>query len=109
MLRGIKPSLIEQNLNKILEILQEKNITVLLAGMLSQEHWENEYKKNLITYILNLQKNFKFLFYHFYWMVLHLILSLNLNDGKHPNPKGIKIISKNLEKKLIFFMIFLKK
>ena len=25
---------------------------------------------------------------------------LNLSDGKHPNQKGIKIISKNLEKKL---------
>ena len=26
---------------------------------------------------------------------------LNLNDGMHPNPKGVKIISKTIEKKLI--------
>ena len=26
---------------------------------------------------------------------------LNLTDGKHPNPKGVNLISKNLEKKLI--------
>ena len=37
MLRGIKPSLIKRNLNKKLEILQENNIVILLAGMLSQE------------------------------------------------------------------------
>ena len=37
MLRGIKPSLIKKNLNKILEILQEKKINILLAGMLAQE------------------------------------------------------------------------
>ena len=44
MLRGIKPSLVKQNLNKMLEILQERNITILLAGMLSQEALGNEYK-----------------------------------------------------------------
>jgi len=26
---------------------------------------------------------------------------LNLNDGMHPNPEGVKIISKTIEKKLI--------
>ena len=76
MLRGIKPSLIEQNLNKKLEILREKKIVVLLAGMLSQKNLGEKYiKNNLIIYTLNLQKNFKSLFYHFYWMELRLILS----------------------------------
>ena len=27
--------------------------------------------------------------------------NLNLKDGKHPNPKGVSLISKNLEKELI--------
>ena len=66
MLRGIKPSLIKKNLDKILEILQEKNITVLLAGMLSQETLGNDYKNKFDKIYPELKKNFKFLFYHFY-------------------------------------------
>ena len=53
MLRGIKPSLIKRNLNQILEILQKKKINILMAGMLSQESLGDDYKKNLIVYILN--------------------------------------------------------
>ena len=46
MLRGINTDLIKQNLNNILEILREKNIKILLAGMLSQETYGNKYKNN---------------------------------------------------------------
>ena len=53
MLRGIKPSLIKKNLNKILEILQEKKINILLAGMLAQETLGKNTKTNLMTYILS--------------------------------------------------------
>ena len=45
MLRGINPSQIRQNLDKILEILKEKKITVLLAGMLAQEAFGEKYKR----------------------------------------------------------------
>ena len=45
MLRGTNPSLVRQNLNKILEILTEKKITVLFAGMISQEAFGKKYKK----------------------------------------------------------------
>ena len=38
MLRGIKPSAIKKNLNNIIEILQDKNINILLVGMLAQKH-----------------------------------------------------------------------
>ena len=65
MLRGIKPIHIKNNLNKILEILKENKITVLLAGMISQETFGESYKKNLIEYILNWLTNLKFLFYLF--------------------------------------------
>ena len=45
MLRGIRPNLIRQNLNRILEILEEKKITVLLAGMKSQEDLDKNTKE----------------------------------------------------------------
>ena len=100
MLRGIKPSLIKQNLNKILEILQERNITILLAGMLSQETLGNEYKNKFDRIYPELAKKFQLPFLPFLLDGVALNAELNLNDGKHPNQKGIKIISKNLEKKL---------
>ena len=101
MLRGIKPSLIKKNLNKILEILQKKGITILLAGMLSQETLGNEYKKEFDKIYPELAKKFQVSFLPFLLDGIALNAELNLNDGKHPNHKGIKIMSKNLEKKLI--------
>ena len=100
MLRGIKPSLIKQNLNKIIEILKERNVTILLAGMLSQETLGNEYKKKFDSIYPELAKKFQISFLPFLLDGVALNAELNLNDGKHPNQKGIKIISKNLEKKL---------
>ena len=101
MLRGIKPSLIKQNLNKILEILEERNITILLAGMLSQESLGNEYKNKFDGIYPELAKKFQISFLPFLLDGVALNPELNLSDGKHPNQEGIKIISKNLEKKLI--------
>ncbi len=100
MLRGIKPSLIKQNLNKIIEILQEKKITILLAGMLSQEALGNEYKNKFDRIYPELANKFQISFLPFLLDGVALNAELNLNDGKHPNQEGIKIISKNLEKKI---------
>ena len=100
MLRGIKPSLIKKNLNKILEILQERNITILLAGMLSQETLGIEYKNKFDSIYPELAKKFQISFLPFLLDGVALNAELNLNDGKHPNQKGIKIISKNIEKKI---------
>ena len=101
MLRGIKPSLIKQNLNNILKILQEKKIKVLLAGMLSQEIFGEEYKKEFDNIYPELAKKFQISFLPFLLDGVALKPELNLSDGKHPNSKGIDLISKNLEKKLI--------
>ena len=100
MLRGIQPYLIKQNLNEIIEILKERNITILLAGMLSQETLGNEYKNKFDSIYPELAEKFQISFLPFLLDGVALNAELNLNDGKHPNQKGIKIISKNLEKKL---------
>ena len=101
MLRGIKPSLIKQNLNRILKILQEKKIKVLLAGMLSQEIFGEEYKETFDRIYPELAKKFQISFLPFLLDGVALNPELNLSDGKHPNAKGVNLISINLEKKLI--------
>ena len=101
MLRGINTDLIKQNLNNILEILREKNIKILLAGMLSQETYGNKYKYNFDEIYPELASKHKVAFLPFLLEGVALNPNLNLADGKHPNPKGVKLISKNLEKQLI--------
>ncbi len=101
MLRGIDPKLIRQNLNKILETLTKKQITVLFAGMIAQEALGKSYKKEFDKIYPELAKKFKVSFVPFLLDGVALNPELNLNDGKHPNAEGINLISKNLEKKLI--------
>ena len=101
MLRGLDPNIIKKNLNNILLILREKNISILLAGMISQNTYGNEYKTNFDAIYPELAKKFNVSFLPFLLEGVALIPKYNLDDGKHPNSKGVELISKNLEKKLI--------
>ena len=105
MLRGINPIQIRQNLDKILKNLTEKKITVLFAGMLAQESVGEKYKKEFDKIFPELAKKFKVSFLPFLLDGVALNPELNLEDGKHPNAEGIKVISKNLEKKLINLLL----
>ena len=101
MLRGIKPNLVRKNLNKILEVLKARKITVLFAGMVSQETFGEEYKNKFDKIFPELAIKFNVAFLPFLLDGVALKPEFNLKDGKHPNSKGINLISKNLEKKLI--------
>ncbi len=101
MLRGISPSLVRKNLSQILKILTEKKIIVLLAGMVSQESLGEKYKNEFDKIYPELAKKYKVSFLPFLLDGVALNPELNLTDGKHPNPKGVNLISRNLEKKLI--------
>ena len=68
--------------------------------MLSQETLGEDYKNKFDKIYPELAKKFQVSFLPFLLDGVALNAELNLNDGKHPNHKGIKIISKNLEKKL---------
>ncbi len=101
MLRGIKPNFVRKNLNKILEVLKARKITVLFAGMVSQETFGEEYKNEFDKIFPELAIKFNVAFLPFLLDGVALKPEFNLKDGKHPNSKGINLISKNLEKKLI--------
>ena len=101
MLRGIDPSLVRQNLNNILKELKKKKINVLLAGMLSQNTLGQEYKNNFDRIYPELADKYKISYLPFLLEGVALNPELNLNDGKHPNQKGVKLIGKNLEQKIV--------
>lgn len=105
MLRGIQPSIIKKNLSTILELLIKNKKKILLAGMLSQGTFGKEYKDNFDNIYPELARKFKISFLPFLLDGVALNPEYNLTDGKHPNSKGVNLISKNLEKKLIGIMV----
>ena len=51
MLRGIQPKEIKNNLDKIIKLTLNKNIKIILAGMIAPNSYEQNYKKNLTNCI----------------------------------------------------------
>ena len=100
MLRGIKPKETKENLEKIIKIIIDKNIKIILAGMIAPESHGKEYRDEFNIIYSNLSDKYSLTFLPFLLEGVALKPELNLEDGMHPNPKGIQIISKNIEKKI---------
>ena len=101
MLRKINPSKTEKNLEKIINLIHDKEIKIIMAGMISPITNGFSYKKKFDPIYKNLSNKYKLSFIPFLLEGIALKPEFNLEDGMHPNAKGIKIISKNIEKKII--------
>ena len=97
MLRGINPKETKTNLEKIIKIAQDKNIKVILAGMVAPTSHGLKYKKNFDKIYPNLSKQYNLPLIPFLLEGVALKAELNLSDGMHPNEKGTIIISKTLQ------------
>jgi len=69
--------------------------------MISQETFGEKYKNEFDKIFPELAIKFNVAFLPFLLEGVALKPEFNLKDGKHPNPKGVNLISKNLEQKLI--------
>ena len=98
MLRGIQPIETKNNLEKIIKIAQDKNIEIVLAGMIAPTSHGFSYKKKFDKIFPNLAKKFEIELIPFLLEGVAMNAELNLSDGMHPNHKGVIIISKKLEK-----------
>ena len=92
---------LKKNLEKIIKIAQDKDIEVILAGMIAPTSYGFLYKKNFDKIYPDLSKKYDLIYIPFLLEGVALKPELNLDDGLHPNSNGIKIISKNLENKII--------
>ena len=97
MLRGIKPSETKSNLEKIIKIAQNKNIKVILAGMIAPSSYGVKYKNNFDKIFPDLSIKYKLEFIPFLLEGVAMRPEFNLSDGMHPNKKGTIIISKTIE------------
>ena len=104
MLREISPTETETNLEKIIQKLKQKNIDVILAGMIAPTTQGFNYKKKFDNIYQNLAKKYDLDLIPFLLEGVVLKPELNQDDGMHPNAKGTLIISDTLEKSIISFI-----
>ena len=101
MLRGIQPKETKNNLEKIIKNAQDKNIKVILAGMIAPTSYGIEYKNNFDQIYPDLSKQYNLQLIPFLLEGVALKSNLNLSDGMHPNEKGTIIISKTLQEMIL--------
>ena len=101
MLRGIKPQETKKNLEEIIKITLNKKINLILAGMVAPTSYGEIYKKEFDEIYKSLSKKYNLVFIPFLLEGVAFKPELNLDDGMHPNPDGVKIISKTIEEKII--------
>ncbi len=95
-LRAIDTDVIENNLRKIINILQEKDIVVVLAGMKMVWNLGPFYIKRFDTIYPQLAKEYDLIFFPFFLKGVAMQSQLNIQDGIHPNGQGYKKIVDNL-------------
>jgi acyl-CoA thioesterase-1 len=99
-LRGVDPGKTRANLDRILTRLRERNIEVLLAGMLAPRNWGKPYQDEFGSIYTDLAKKHGALLYPFFLDGVALDPKLNLDDGLHPTGKGVGIIVERMLPKI---------
>ena len=97
MLRGIQPNETEKNLEKIINIANNKKIKTIIAGLIAPTTHGAKYKKEFDAIYPKLSKKYNLPLIPFLLESVALDPSLNQQDGIHPNREGTIIISKTLK------------
>ena len=104
MLRKINPNETKKNLEKIIKIIQNKNIKIILAGMVASTSYGLNYKKKFDKIFPDLSKKYDLPLIPFLLDGVALNPNFNQSEGMHPNKKGMLIISETIKKSFIFFL-----
>lgn len=92
MLRGITPDLTEKNLDLMLARLQERKIPVIFVGMLSAPNLGKENADKFNPIYPRLAEKYHTVFYPFFLDGVAGEQNLQLDDGMHPNEKGVGVM-----------------
>ena len=96
MLRGLPPEGTKANLEAIIGRLRGKGVEVLLAGMMAPRNMGAEYVAAFDAIYPALAASHDIEFYPFFLDAVALDPALNLDDGLHPNRRGIAEISRRI-------------
>jgi acyl-CoA thioesterase I len=91
-LRGLDPSIPEKALDQILTKLKARGIPVLIAGMYAPRNNGEAYAKAFDAIYPRLAEKHGAMLYPFFLDGIAGDAKLNLADGIHPNPAGVRII-----------------
>ncbi|MFO0994086.1 MAG: arylesterase [Hyphomicrobiales bacterium] len=88
-LRGIAPAETRAALSAILEALKQRNLPVLVAGMLAPRNLGPDYSAAYDPIFSDLANQYGALYYPFFLDGVATRPDLNQADGLHPNPAGV--------------------
>jgi acyl-CoA thioesterase I len=91
-LRGIDPSTVRYNLDKMIRKIEAAGAKVLLLGMLAPPNWGEEYKRAFDRIYPELAEIHHLPLYPFFLEGVAMKPELNQPDGLHPNEKGIAVL-----------------
>ena len=77
------------NLDAILTRIKENGAQILLAGALAPRNLDDAYIRSFDSVFPALAQRHNVAFYPFFLEGVALNPALNLNDGLHPNPRGV--------------------
>ncbi|TIQ88495.1 MAG: arylesterase, partial [Mesorhizobium sp.] len=89
MLRGVSPDITQKNLDAMLAKLKQRNIAVLLAGMRAAPNLGADYQDGFDAIFPKLAEKYDVPLYPFFLDGVAGEPALQLEDGLHPNAKGI--------------------
>lgn len=88
-LRGIAPEQSEKNLDAMLTRLKERGIPVLLAGILAPPNMGGDYAEKFNPIYKRLAEKYSVPLYPFFLDGVTTVPGMQLEDGMHPNAKGV--------------------
>ncbi len=91
-LRGLDPNITRAALDEMIRRLKARNIAVLLAGMLAPRNNGEAYAKAFDAIYPELAAKHGVPLYPFFLDGVQGQAGLNLADGIHPNPRGVRVI-----------------
>jgi acyl-CoA thioesterase-1 len=92
-LRGIEPSAVHDNLDKMIgKIEAAGSAKVLLLGMQAPPNWGEEYKRAFDRVFPELARRYHLPLYPFFLEGVAMEPELNQADGLHPNERGVAVL-----------------
>ncbi len=91
-LRGLDPAAARKNLDAIITRIKAKGADILLTGMRAPRNYGPEYTGVFDRIFPDLARQHGVLYYPFFLEGVVLDGTLNLDDGLHPNAKGVDVI-----------------
>ncbi len=91
-LRGIAPEETEKNLEAIISRLRDRGIEVMLVGMIAPPNMGGDYRDQFDPIYPRLADKYDLVFYPFVLDGVVTEPGLKIEDGMHPNAKGVAVM-----------------